>query len=165
MELRINLNKTGWNNLMNKINANRARSIQLLKTLSKIIAFKEVIKHFKDKRGKNKPWPKRRNSTQERYGNIESGRWKTPSGYQAGMFNPGNELLVLTGNLRQAFSKDNLRQEGGNSVVLFNPMEYAGVHNLGNKAKGIPQRQFMWISKSGADLMAKGLVNRFLGDK
>lgn len=71
-------------------------------------------------------------------------------------------ILQLTGRLRQSIavsstrsgSKDTYKKIKKGSAVIGTNVPYAAKHNFGDKAKGIPQREFMDISKRGREFMA-----------
>lgn len=167
MAVKLALNLEPWSKLLEKL-ADKTRLRRFLKVLAQVIAYKEIVQHFKKNEGPEGKWPPRSESTEKTYREIYEGKRRPPEGYQRGMFKPGGALLVLSGQLSRSFSLANIRADQ-ESVTLFNPIEYAGVHDEGGDVTGarraghVPQRKFMWVSQQGLDLMAKGLTEKLAG--
>ena len=168
-QVEIKLNDKPWRDKLAQV-GNRPRMMRFLKVLAQLVAFKEVIQHFKQQKGPEGSWPQRSESTERRYREIYEGKRVPPPGYQRGMFKPGGALLVLSGQLSRAFSLSNIRGDQ-DSVTIFNPTEYAAQHDEGGdplglgRAGNVPQRKFMWISQSGVGLMAKGLAEKMASEE
>lgn len=156
MKLKVTLDDSRIQKLIKKI-GDKNVWMSILKSLGATIVFADIQKHFRDKKGPNTAWAKRDDKTQERYGKIGSGQWKAPRGTSPAAFNPSNALLEMTGTLRGGFLPTNIRQKS-NSIELFNPVEYAAVHDEGSKKQGIPQREFMWLSEGGNDILSREFV-------
>lgn len=109
-----------------------------LRSVVSLFTFKDVVDHFRKEQGPEGRWPALKPSY---------AKWKRKQGK--------TKMLQFTGQLRQGFLPSNIRDNDESSVVLFNPVEYAGKHDRG---EGVPQRQFMWIGRRAQDLMDKSLV-------
>ena len=112
------------------------------------LAFADIIEHFEEETGPKNTWPE----------------WS--SRYQLRlkrMGKSGNQKLQDTGRLRQGFLPGNWRNKKG-GLLLFNPVIYAKVNDLGAPKKNIPQRQFMYLSDKGMDKV-RNVTTKFLGKK
>ena len=111
--------------------------------VQKIIADKgrnDVIDHFEETKGPKSKWERLKNPRKN------------------GTSKPLND----TGRLKGSINIKALKKE----AHVFTNMKYAAIHNFGGKAgRGkkvtIPQREFMWISKSARESMITTLV-RFI---
>jgi len=168
-ELKIELKDQAILDKINKM-SDKSRILKFFRVLAATIGFKEVIKHFREKRGPDGPWPERSPSTLKRYQEIHTGKRAPPPGTSKGMFSPGKPLLVLTGQLSRQFLPSNVEKSEAN-VTIFNPVEYSKMHDEGGDPTGarragfIPQRKFMWISQNGMDLIADGLSKKILSEE
>lgn len=92
------------------------------------IVYADIIDHFSNEDGPNGKWAKWSKVYQAHMEKIGKG---------------GNQILQDTGKLRNAFTPFQFRQVSG-GYLWYNLMEYSGMHDRGEK--GMPQRQFMWLS-------------------
>ncbi len=125
----------GWQRILKQIKS-KWDDIRKRKTFGGIISaavYKDLITHFEQERGPNGKW--------EPWSKIWAER-------RQAMGRGGGKILQLSGKLRQGIIPKNWRgtQEG---VLFYNNVVYANAHDQGNKKKHLPQRQFMYLSKSG----------------
>ena len=156
-ELKIDTSK--FNALMARL-SDKTRWRTILRTVSSVIAFKEVIQHFRDEKGPEGPWPDW-SPAYKQYRAKLANRLATPSarkrarasGVQPVAF---SKKLVLTGNLRQSFMTPFAPPSTDEVSVLSNHQPYSRRHDRGTG--GMPQRQFMWLGNSGLELIAKNFL-------
>lgn len=161
-EVEMKFDDSGWKKILSKL-GNMKRALEIVKSIARVVAFKEVIQHFRDEKGERGTWPDWSPSYKE-YRQRLAGRSATPrarkqASAQKIRLVELDKKLVLTGRLRQNFLPSNIKTKGNDSVVLFNPVEYASQHDQGSPSKRIPQRQFMWMSGHGMELMGKNFVS------
>lgn len=152
-DFKVEFNSTSLQMLIKSIGGYRDW-IDILKKVVATVGLRDVSDHFRNKTGPMGSWPARSRATQAKYQRIKEGKEDPPEGTQRGWFSPNNQLLVLSGALRQGFLPSNIRKSS-DAVTLFNPVEYAGKHDRG---EGVTQRQFMWLSNSAMDNIEKGFV-------
>ncbi len=64
-------------------------------------------------------------------------------------------LLIAEGDLLQSISFN----VSGNSVEVGSPLAYSGPHQLGNPKKGIPQREYLGLSKANEKEIEEELLD------
>lgn len=133
----------------------------ILRTVSNIFAFKDIIDHFKRQTGEKSQWKRRASSTQDAYKAIKEGRRKPPSGTSRRSFNPSNRILQLTGALRKSFIRGKARKFRKDSVIIKSNIDYSGKHDLG--LGRMPKRDFMWLSRKARVLMLKSMLELAAG--
>jgi phage gpG-like protein len=112
--------------------------------------FKDVIDHFSKEQGQDGPWAPWSKVYQRHM--MKIGR-------------QGNKKLQFTGRLRQTFKPTDSRKVSGglvwyNNAMTKNNFPYAQAHDEGI---GSPQREFMWLSPTAVETIAKQIVNFTLG--
>jgi phage gpG-like protein len=112
--------------------------------------FKDVIDHFSKEQGQDGPWAPWSKVYQQHM--MKIGR-------------QGNKKLQFTGRLRQTFKPTDSRKVSGglvwyNNAMTKNNFPYAQAHDEGI---GSPQREFMWLSPTAVETIAKQIVNFTLG--
>lgn len=120
---------------------------QLLALLTSI-AFRDVQDHFDNEQGSGEPWAP----------------WS--EAYRAYMNRIGkgsNNLLRDTGALRNAFAP--ATQQNMGEFQWINPLPYSATHNYGDKARNIPQREFMWMSNDALENAAEICLAFVLDEK
>jgi hypothetical protein len=135
-----------------------------LRAVASTIGFRDIIGHFKAEQGPNGPWPE----WSESYKRFRAGAFKPSKRGRTVAKATGKKpvelgkKLVFTGHLRQNFLPSNVR-DGlfESSVVMFNPVGYAGKHDRGED--GMPERKFMWFSANAMTTMARALLSRIMG--
>jgi phage gpG-like protein len=141
---------------------------RILKAAYMTAGFQDIIEHFKNEQGPSGKWQDRSYYTEYRYAKIFDGEWKLPKGTSKAQFNIGNKILQATGTLRNSIlpSKADVKKLNNNSIQVFNNAKYSGIHDTGGKIKvfgkynaTMPQREFMWISSKGMDLMVKVIMD------
>ena len=147
-EVTLHLDTEQWDRFLDSISGKLGLATDRLLTLGKIHGFQDVVDHFKNEEGPTGKWSKRAKSTQDRYARINAGLQNPPAGTARAAFNPSNKLLQLTGTLRQSISpqQGKAKKRSKGMVELFTEVSYASAHEYGTK--NIPQRSFMWLSKS-----------------
>ena len=131
-----------WQSFLKKINT-KWKDIKHRKKFSDlvtIVAFKDIIEHFKEQKGPSGKWKQRK----EPYKSWIEAKGK------------GNILQVsgdLRGSLELGEGKTRSNSEG---IMLFTKVKYAAKHDQG--LDGMPKRQFMWLSPKGM----KSLVDQTL---
>ena len=113
--------------------------------------FRDIIDHFREEKGPEGRWEKRKPSTQKRYEQIrKSRRSKIPN---KGKYDPGNKLLQLSGDLRKTImpGKGGLKKQSWHTVVMFSNSPYSGKHNYGDQQSNLVARPFMWLSQEALD--------------
>ena len=122
-----------------KISDKLSKEKRVLYTKWSIIGFKDIIQHFKDQLGPKGKWKKLAPIT------IKARRNKDKSSIK---------ILQDTGqmrnSLRPGIGKKDFKR---NRVILFTTIEYAKKHNEG--LKGMPKREFMWLSKNAKNQIKK----------
>lgn len=106
---------------------------------NKIIASKmreDVLDHFRSEKGQDGPWKSLKPKTIE---------WKSKHGY--------SRKLQNTGTLRGR----NMPEAGNDYAKVWNDLSYAGVHQFGTDK--VPQRSFLWLSKSMLGRITKLMAN------
>jgi len=105
--------------------------------LLSIIVFKDIIDHFEKETGPR-------------------GKWKKITRV--------GQILQDGGDLRKGLIPIELGRQfrvKKAGILWFNPVPYAKIHDEGGKmARGgiMPQRSFMWLSKSGLDKISKQTI-------
>ena len=130
--------------ILRKRNLRAAKSISnSSEPLDKIrfIAFRDIMKHFKDERGQKRRWKGLKKSTIAR---RRTGKNKSR----------GHKILQDSGRLRLSIT----HRRDGQSVKIGTNLIYAKTHDEGFKRRNIPQREFLWLSKP----VKKKIVNEFL---
>lgn len=112
--------------------------------------FKDVMDHFSKEEGQEGPWAPWSKVYKEHMMRI--GR-------------QGNKKLQFTGRLRQTFKPTDSRKVSDglvwyNNALTKDGFPYAQAHDEGI---GVPQREFMWLSKSAVETIAKQIVDFTLG--
>lgn len=119
------------------------------------VVFKDVIDHFEREQGPSGKWKKWSRSYDE---------------YMKAIGKGGNKILQDTGRLRQSFAPTNYRK-ATDGIVFYNNAKtkdgypYAWAHNEGDGR--LPQREFMWLSKTASDNLSKvtlGYLLNGIGD-
>lgn len=144
-----------WLNTTNKLKAVFRDKTALLKAAFSIAGFRDIQDHFKQESGPDGNWKARKESTQLAY--------FRKSKYDA-RYNPSNKLLQLTGNLRQSVmsSRADIKPMGPNAIQVFAGANYSNVHDSGGNK--MPQRKFMWLSKTALDQMNEIILKRLAGE-
>lgn len=163
-QVTITADVAGWEEMIQQLFEKSKASQKLLAVAAQAFAFQDIIKHFEDESGPDGKWKARSETTQKRYQAIFEGRWKPPRGMQPGTFNPTNKILQLTGNLRKANLPTNIEEVGDHAIRIFNNAIYSAIHNYGDESRGMPQREFMWISDEANQKMAEAIMQMFLED-
>ena len=130
------------NNFLKKSKAIASKKRDYVTLLSSVV-FADTMDHFKKRRD-------------------EKGKWADWSpNYKLFLKRKkrlSNKKLQYTGTLRQNMMPI---RTGGNSkidsrgILWMNKTKYAAAHNYGYKKNNIPQREFMWLSKSALEDMSK----------
>lgn len=178
-QVEIKLEDSKWRLFLDGLR-DKSRLRRGLKTVARIVMYKEAIQHFKDESGPQEKWRPRSRATQAAYARMHSGRTTKASrlrdgtekqagspyaisrGASRAQFNPTNKLLQMTGHMRKAFSPNYVREIDA-GVVLFNAAEYSGFHDEGTDR--LPQREFMWLSEGGIDLAGKMMLEFMKGER
>ncbi len=113
------------------------------------IAFRDVIKHFREERGPDGKWEPILLDT-GRTGKQRKRNAKTKK---------SPKILQDTGLLRVS---TRWRTEG-NDVVIYNGVKYADYHQQQHKQYDIPQRKFLWISSQAGMAIAKTILKSIVG--
>lgn len=116
------------------------------------IVFQDIMSHFEKERGSKGPWKP----------------WsKMYADHMAMIGKGGNKILQDTGRLRQSFTPGQWRSHPA-GIEWYNPAKtssgfpYAYAHNEGGPK--LPKRDFMWLSKTALDKMAKATVAFLAGE-
>ena len=151
------------------IKTNMDNGQRFLSSVFSVFGFKDIVDHFKDESGSNGPWPKRSPTTNKMYDDISSGRRSPPRGSSKASFNSSNKILQLTGALRQSLERKSgnnaIRTKGKNTIEIFSSVQYSGKHDVGDPKKNLPERNFMWLSRSAMDKMLDSFLALVTGDK
>ena len=123
-----------WKEMIRTINENVKDPRPMLRAAVSTRGFKDIIKHFNEERGPDSAWKPSQRALKE-----------------------NGKTLQDTGNLRDGFLPGNIRDEGRDAVVFFNPVPYAAQHDEGTN--GMPQREFMWLSDDAQDDMIKIILD------
>lgn len=159
----IRLDTSGWDRFF-KLVGDTSKWKKILRSVAAVISFKDVHDHFKRESGPKGAWKEwspayknRREKMSAKFATPSAKRRAAASGKKPVDF---SKKLVLTGTLQQSFITTSGRLAGsdrGNDVaVLINPVVYANRHDQGTK--GMPQRQFMWLSNNAMELIAKNFL-------
>lgn len=106
---------------------------------NKIIALKmrqDVLNHFRDEKGSDGAWK-----------DLKPATWKSK------LEHGHTKKLQNTGTLRMR----NMPEAGKDYALVFNDLSYASTHQLGSK--NVPQRDFLWLSKSMLNNIVKLMAN------
>ena len=110
--------------------------------------FADVIKHFKDQSGPKGGWRDWSTSYTEHMKRIGRGN---------------NKLLQFSGRLRQSMTMGPPRKDGlawFNNAVTKGGYPYAWGHDTGDGK--LPQREFMWLSNEGMDVIGKIVMDHII---
>ena len=172
-EVKVHLDDKEWKNFLDGLAIDSVKKRNIIRAVARVVAFKEVVQHFKDAKGPSGAWKQRASTTQDRYQKYGKGKttrasrlkdgtqkeagspYAIPKGSTRAQWNPSNRLLQMTGALRKGFLQANM-EDVDDGVVLFNPIEHASAHDEGN---GVPKREFMWMSEAGVELAAKNALD------
>ena len=119
------------------------------------VVFRDVIDHFEKEQGPKGAWAPWSRSYYEYMESIGSGN---------------NLILQDSGKLRQSFLPTNYRKSP-DGLLFYNKAKtksgypYAWAHNEGDG--NLPQREFMWLSKTASDNLGKvtlGYLLNGIGD-
>lgn len=108
------------------------------------IVFRDIEGHFRDEQGSEGPWEKRTTQYASRLNKEGRG---------------SSKLLQISGRLRQNFVPNKDYRTSGQEIIWFNNAHtksgfpYAAAHDVGGSV--LPQRDFMWLSKDGAEDISK----------
>lgn len=147
------------------------------------VGLKDLKDHFDREEGPDGKWAPRKQSTNDAYDRIYSGLRKNRAlkrtygslegalaggerplkthigGIPRSAFRSSNKLLQLTGYLRQrSVLQPRLDMVGADTLRVMSMVDYSGVHDEGSKSRNIPQRQFMYLSEQGEELMLKAIL-------
>lgn len=138
---------------------------KILRKVSNIFAFKDIIDHFRREKGPKKRWQKRSDFTQQIYKQIQIGAMRPPEGQSRSQFNPANAILKMTGTLRKSLLGGNAKIKGRDAVILSSNVDYSGKHDKGTGfGKGkIPPRPFMWLSNKAKSNMLNAMLRMVMG--
>lgn len=109
--------------------------------------FRDIMDHFKNEEGPNgkwQPWSRVYAAHLEKIGRS------------------GNKILQFSGLLRQSFQPNNVKKVD-DGLMWFNTAPYSARHDEG--LDGMPQRQFMWLSKSALDKLASQVIRYVESEK
>ena len=137
MANRVSLDSKQWKAFIDGVGKKMKNAYPKLRSAVMVFGFKDIIDHFSKEEGENGRWKPRKASTQRSY----SRKGKA-----------GNKLLQDTGALRGSLIHGQTEKVGANNVLMFTQVPYAGRHNYG---KGMPKREFMWLSDKALDNIAK----------
>jgi phage gpG-like protein len=156
-ELKLDTSK--WNEVMARL-GDKSNWRSILRRVASVVAFKDVIAHFKDEKGPDGAWAewspsykRQRERIADRLATPSARRRASRAGVKPVAF---SKKLVLTGTLRQSFMTPFDRPSGNEVSVLVNHTPYARRHDLGGG--NVPQRQFMWLSNNALDLIASNFL-------
>lgn len=126
-----------WDNFIKQVDANVKDPKPLLKLAFNTAGFRDVIKHFQGEQSPEGTWKKSKRAIEQ-----------------------GGQTLQDTGRLRGGFQPGNIKNQGKNAIVFFNPVPYGGIHDEGTKT--IPQREFMWLSDSAQEEMLNIMLDQLV---
>lgn len=162
------LDASAWEILFSGMSRTLSKPTKILRAVMATRGYRAIIEKFKDERGPDGAWAKRAPSTQQTYAEINDGRRPPPPGFPRAAFNPSNRLLQLTGLLRKSLMpaalKSNTVDEGRDSILLFSPVPYSGIHDEGDPMRGIPARTFMWLDERELDESSTIALKMILGE-
>jgi len=164
-QIEVSLNAPEWTRFIDDLR-DKSRLQKGLLTAARIVGFKEVVKHFKEKRNPDgsswPPWSAAYRKQRARLaGRLASKRARKRAATEGRSLVSQERLLELTGNLRKSFSPSNIKERHG-QVALFNAANYSGFHDEGTDR--LPRRQFMWISEDGIELAGQIVLNNWAGE-
>lgn len=139
-----------WEDLLLKMFNKAGKAQKLLAVAAQAFAFQDIVDHFAKESGPDGDWKPRSAATQKAYAALFS------SGHAK--FNPTNKILQLSGDMRKANLPTNIEDVGDNAIRIFNNMVYSATHNFGDATRGIPQREFMWLSDTANKKMADAII-------
>lgn len=163
MSTEIKLDTSGWDSMLKRL-SDKVNWKKMLRSIAAVVSYKDVQDHFKKEAGPSggwkawsEPYKKFRQGVSARKASASGKKRAAKQGKSpAGLA----KILHLEGNLQQSFitSSGQLAgsDKGENVAVLINPVKYAHRHDQGTK--GMPQRQFMWLSNNAMDLIAKNFL-------
>jgi len=108
-----------------------------------IFGFKDIQQHFKDQSGSKGKWKPLSPITIER---RRKGKGKGSA-----------QILQDTGSLRNSLRPGiGLKDFQRDRIILFTSIKYAKKHDEG--LRGMPKREFMWLSKDAKDQIKKQTI-------
>jgi len=132
--------------LSNKIKKISDANLPKLAAKFGTVIFADIIRHFQDQSGPSGKWE----SWSDLYKKRQEKLGK----------NEGTNILKFSGKLRNSFSPQKYKRSG-DSLLWYNPattkkgFPYAYAHdNDDEPRRQLPQRKFMWISRSAFDKLA-----------
>ncbi len=152
-ETRVHLDVSEWDAFLKWLTEGMRDVVPMLKAAFLTAGYSDVIEHFKMEMGQDGKWRARAASTQAMYAAIASGRQKPPKGMRRGSYSPSNRLLQLTGQLRGSLMRSNVERMSSKSIMFYSNDIKAGTHDEGDPKRGIPQREFMWLSDKSQETM------------
>lgn len=138
-----------WKAFIVKLGAGSKRLQEFAAEAYKVAGYRDIIEHFRKEEGPKGLWPERADATQIAY--AKKG-WA------------GNKLLQATGNLRQSVLPTNVENVGRDAILVYANAPYGRVHDEGSPGRGLPQREFMWISGPGMEKMAMIVLELLAGE-
>lgn len=178
-----------WDAMFGRATKAMQRRSDLLVAAFNTAGFKDIVEHFRDQEGPDGEWEPRKAETNKRYDQIRRGgarrrrmirkfgsaekaresgmRVLKPNvgGVPRGAYSSNNKLLQLTGRLRGSLVRQNLKKLGNDSIMFFSTDPKSGRHDRGDSAKGLPKREFMWLSDDAKETMTKIILGHLMGGK
>lgn len=143
--------------IKNTLNA-LVRKDDLLRRAFNIFGIKDLIEHFRDQRGPKDAWKPRAQATQDAYARILAGLRKPGKGTARAAYDPSNLILQLTGNLRKSLLNPSIRTKSGDTIEVYSESPYGAAHDEGSSKRGLPQREFMWLSDDAQENMTNAIL-------
>lgn len=157
-----------WSGFFSMVGKSLKDPTRILQAAFATRGVRDIVEHFDDEKGENGSWPKRAQSTQNRYAMIGSGAWKGPRGVARAAFNPSNKLLVMTGAMRKSLLPGRLersvRKFAANAIQVFSGSPISGYHDDPAAGSSVPQRDFMYLSDRAQDDIGRIVLDLATGD-
>lgn len=142
-----------WDRFFKKVDSTLKNPVQVLSAAYGTRGYRDIIDHFEKEEGPNGKWASRSDATQRSYASRQRSDAK---------YSPFNKILQLSGDTRKSITPTSYKKEGRDAIKVFAGTNYSGQHDRGEG--GLPQRSFMWLSKSALQDMAKIILGLLTKD-
>lgn len=154
----VTFDLSGWDRALRGTLSALVNKDDLLVRAFNIIGIRDLVSHFKDQAGPKDRWRARKTETQNAYERVAAGFRKPASGTPRAAYNPSNRILQLTGNLRQSVLNPDIKKQGKDTIAVSSKSEYGAAHDEGSTKRGLPQREFMWLSSQAESSMLEAIM-------
>lgn len=152
MSVTVRFESREWDNFIRHIDEKVKEPTKLLRSVMFTWGFKDLDEHFRNEQGPDGRWQPRKESTNRAYDQL------------GGKYRSSNKILQLSGDLRKSVLPGGAQvsDKGRYAIAVVSDPDYGGRHNEGSR--GMPKREFMWLSDNAVDRMAETILTLVTGN-